>query len=660
MLLRMLIIMKDNIMFRERSSSDKFYYLSLTFLFIISLHNASPEEDIPGLYQPSDPIVELTNDTIMVQLKGNNKIWLIEFYSSWCGHCQAFAPKWVKLAVQLQNWNYYVNVGAVNCANGRNRDTCNTFSIGTYPTIKYFNAHWQNITEKIDEDGYSEMGFTFKGSRGLTNLRHKLIDIIENQTHPKYDRSKIPFKPMGLDQITSFIKEKKGEGFKYFGLVFDDDEDEYIGKTIMMDTSKSKHLLTRRADKKDSALLQKYKVTEFPSLVMVQLGNGEYEHLSLNNRTYLGFVYSLQKILNSVSKVPKETPKKVEEIKVVEKPKLKKDFVPPEIQEIHMSDLTSAVSFALRHEIPKKPVIKGDALVALNGWVEVLLQCFPAEKNMLSFLRNLDMWIQNNNGRGKITSADYIKFVEHNKMSIAYLPQQIQWRSCKGSEPKFRGFPCSLWTLFHTMTVDCSSKYSKTTLSGLDVLKRIRGFIDHFFGCQHCRDHFMEMAKNLEKEVTTHNSAIMWLWERHNRVNARLREHISADPQFPKVQFPMKEMCEECRNTEKEEYTMLIDPGHGVSPVKWNKMATLGFLKEHYGPDNIRIDGVEKENSPHKKVSYKFYPRSGPPATLSFIGLTRIDMSLCLMMYVVMIGTLIALYLYFIKRGKKKQWKSIV
>ena len=94
---------------------------------------------------------------------------------------------------------------------------------------------------------------------------------------------------------------------------------------------------------------------------------------------------------------------------------------------------------------------------------------------------------------------------------------------------------------------------------------------------------------------------------------------------------------------------MVVDPGHGIGTVTWNKMAVMGFLKEHYGTDNIRVDG---DPDPHKpKLSYKFFPRSRPPpATLSFIGLTRIDMSLCVVLYISVIGTLIGLYIYFIKR----------
>merc|ERR1712080_221288 len=108
---------------------DKFYCISLICVVFFLLQTVTTE-DIPGLYKPSDPIVELTNDTAMNELIGHNKVWIVEFYSSWCGHCQAFAPKWVRLSVQLQNWNKYVSVGALNCANERNRDTCNTFNIG--------------------------------------------------------------------------------------------------------------------------------------------------------------------------------------------------------------------------------------------------------------------------------------------------------------------------------------------------------------------------------------------------------------------------------------------------------------------------------------------------------------------------------------------------
>ena len=52
-----------------------------------------------------------------------------------------------------------------------------------------------------------------------------------------------------------------------------------------------------------------------------------------------------------------------------------KCFRPAEMQqEIHMVDLVSAVSFALRREVPKTAVVKGEAFQSLKGFVQVLLQ----------------------------------------------------------------------------------------------------------------------------------------------------------------------------------------------------------------------------------------------------------------------------------------------
>ena len=81
---------------------DRFYYISIFFALMLMLQTVT-SEDIAGLYKPTDPIVDMNNDTWKSELMGHNKVWIVEFYSSWCGHCQAFAPKWVKLAVQLQS-----------------------------------------------------------------------------------------------------------------------------------------------------------------------------------------------------------------------------------------------------------------------------------------------------------------------------------------------------------------------------------------------------------------------------------------------------------------------------------------------------------------------------------------------------------------------------
>lgn len=50
------------------------------------------------LYSTADHIVLLENDTISNVIHNSPSAWIVEFYSSFCGHCHAFAPTWKKLA----------------------------------------------------------------------------------------------------------------------------------------------------------------------------------------------------------------------------------------------------------------------------------------------------------------------------------------------------------------------------------------------------------------------------------------------------------------------------------------------------------------------------------------------------------------------------------
>lgn len=50
------------------------------------------------LYSTADHIVLLENDTISSVIHNSPSAWVVEFYSSFCGHCHAFAPTWKKLA----------------------------------------------------------------------------------------------------------------------------------------------------------------------------------------------------------------------------------------------------------------------------------------------------------------------------------------------------------------------------------------------------------------------------------------------------------------------------------------------------------------------------------------------------------------------------------
>lgn len=50
------------------------------------------------LYTENDPVTILTSDTLKQTVRNSTTAWLVQFYSSWCGHCIQYSPTWKALA----------------------------------------------------------------------------------------------------------------------------------------------------------------------------------------------------------------------------------------------------------------------------------------------------------------------------------------------------------------------------------------------------------------------------------------------------------------------------------------------------------------------------------------------------------------------------------
>jgi hypothetical protein len=64
----------------------------------------------------------------------------VEFYASWCGHCQNFAPTWRNFSRSVKPWAPVVQVAAIDCGSTANTLICRNHSIRGFPTIKFFPA----------------------------------------------------------------------------------------------------------------------------------------------------------------------------------------------------------------------------------------------------------------------------------------------------------------------------------------------------------------------------------------------------------------------------------------------------------------------------------------------------------------------------------------
>ncbi|XP_053549917.1 sulfhydryl oxidase 1 [Bombina bombina] len=517
-----------------------------------------------GLYSSEQPLVSLAGASRQLLL-GSRSSWLAEFYASWCGHCINFSGTWKELAQDVKDWRPAVYLAVLDCAEQSNMEGCTDFGITGYPTLKFFKAFAQSPSE---------------GSRiaatNVADIRRRIIDRLESQKESPPPACP-PLEPISATEVDQFFKNNEET---YLVLIFENPK-MYIGREVALDMVQYEGVSVRRVINDQTDLVERYKVSAFPSGFLLSR-NGSISKVNLEEETrssYTDFLRSLPGVkrgsvtligwsetINGVTPAPRRQ---------------------ADGSKVYMADLESALHYSLRVEVARHPTLEGEKLKALTDYVKVLRKFFPARPMLRTLLFTVGIWLRKQ--AGKTVLYDDFEDVLNNKNQPkplrAVMAPDVNYVWCQGSKPEFRGFPCSLWTLFHLLTVQASdlSRQGLARSAPQEVLQAMRGYVQHFFGCTECAGHFEEMAAESMRSVRSLDSAITWLWERHNRVNKRLAGAKSEDPDFPKIQWPTPELCPFCRiHEEGKEST-------------WDYPNMLNFMKTHFAKDNINYEYLEDE-----------------------------------------------------------------
>lgn len=190
--------------------------------------------------------------------------------------------------------------------------------------------------------------------------------------------------------------------------------------------------------------------------------------------------------------------------------------VPIVKDQVFMADLEGALLYAFGHEVSIHKVIVGKELDALKQLVNVLSEYFPGRPVMQNALFSL---------QNSLEQYKQIRGEEFNKLWKEALGERElspEWVGCRGSRPHFRGYPCSLWTTFHVLTINYALKHPNSSVTKPElILHAMKGFIKYFFGCAHCANHFIDMAEDEVSPIESVKSpkeSVLWLWAAHNKV----------------------------------------------------------------------------------------------------------------------------------------------
>lgn len=55
-----------------------------------------------SLYTEEDPLVILSSGSLKSSVTNSSSAWLLQFYSSWCGHCVQYSSTWKVLAEDVK------------------------------------------------------------------------------------------------------------------------------------------------------------------------------------------------------------------------------------------------------------------------------------------------------------------------------------------------------------------------------------------------------------------------------------------------------------------------------------------------------------------------------------------------------------------------------
>lgn len=364
----------------------------------------------------------------------------------------------------------------------------------------------------------------------------------------------------------------------YFQFLIVEEPSSHLGLEVILDLQRIRNVTIRRAHSENKALLGSAEVTSFPAVIALSL-NGSQDFVDISQPTREGVKESIFNFLTSLDQdntIAKETPEVGNENTVpCKKPKNElADGVnfSDGNRDNFLVDFENALRYSLKREVAFSDNITDEKFTALKNYLAVLSAYVPRElRESLMFVDKLKSKLQN---RAGVKGTDYMKMVEEAESSLpsGYLKLQ-EYVVCKGSEPRFGGYPCGLWVMFHTLTVAAAQESEAKKLDDqLTVLKGMHGYIKNFFGCKDCSEHFVAMSERRKlMDVSGVEPSVLWLWAAHNEVNQRLSGDPSEDPTRKKVQYPTVGDCPKCRG----------DNG------MWVESEVLEFLKNHYDAKTV-------------------------------------------------------------------------
>lgn len=598
------------------------------------------------MYSPMDDIIRLNSENFnqTVFHKDKDIIYMVQFYNTFCGHCQMFAPVYKDLASRVKNWTSVFKLAGVDCSKDENVMACSENKIEGYPTILIYppNARAQDPRDAPLNIRKLNIEWT------VDDIEEAIIDYVGNLTHSTGRHHSLVADALQPISVTNFEEVKRiyptrskhdevaGEhdNSQDFMVIVESSRS-YLGRKLIVEfyrlrarlelrrillsnTILLKSILSREEYNKLSGsqpvLLRLRNLAENDSRAQV-LVRGEEKHVlpTSGDTERQDFIYGRFKMffehfysieLNEIggnhdkrtSSPGKIEPSSIDasanhddemEIRYLLQRDMKGN------KRVFAIDLLKGISYMLTHEVKIKGGLSPTEFTTVRNLLTLLKKYLPLEKwdsNVNKFIMDLRTRLDDKriefekNGLTAQEMSDILDLSGAETVRLRY--NRENWVACQESDRQHKGYTCSLWLLFHTLTVGEYLKAAPVRFRPTMVLFTMRDYITKFLGCTVCASNFEKETESLNSSLNNRNSSILWLWYAHNRVNQRLNNEKSPiDKKFlTDVIFPSQNYCPLCMQSDLNNVGL---DGKTFEDIDWNQTSVLSYLIDVYRPDKV-------------------------------------------------------------------------
>ena len=359
-----------------------------------------------GLYaSATSAVTSLTTKFEVPFGPGEHQLFvLVEFYSSWCGHCQHFAPIYESIAIEAGKSIPRLKVAAVNCVT--HEDICQHHSINGYPTLVLYPGEHK-----------------FKGQNSLAGV----------MAFVKEHASAEQLAPLPKPTPTDAYKIAAAANAHAAGILHDANASSLakVGAALQMGMQHDAAMHNAAAVAGAQALAAGKEAFAAAASARPWLGMKE----AGNELAAAAKMYGIPDADEGSAKHPMLKPR-------------------PMPMPVPQADVLAAARYSLYHDVANAlsstaaQAYPRKRLGALRGWLHALHRALPHDKDGGAASVGAGELLAGLHGRTDLPNHDeWMTMLEHSGLPDA----PDEWQGCNSSRPDLHAYPCSLWLLFHTL-----------------------------------------------------------------------------------------------------------------------------------------------------------------------------------------------------------------